>query len=564
MVYLPSMLEEKILEMIKHPENEVVEFKEATTNYNFNDIGKYFSALSNEANIRGLGEGWLVFGITNKGDIKGSHYRKQGSLQSLKKEIAANTNERLTFFEIYELTIQKCRIVAFQIPPAIPGIPTTWNGAAYAREDEATCPLPVNKFDLIRNQVGTDWSKQIVADATFDDLSPEAVARARELFIKKQRDPSITEDVFAKMTDEELLNKAGLLIKGKVTNTALILLGRPESSYLFDGFIPRITWTLYNADNTVKAYEHFDMPMLLAVDKVYAKIRNEKYRYIAGQLTLFPDEVYQYEPEVVKEIINNCIAHSDYRLRGKINVEEFEDRIVFINEGAFIPETVQTALEPGYKPPYYRNTFLCNAMAKLYMIDTNSMGIQTMYQIQRNKCFPLPTYNLDTPNRVIVTIYGKILDKNYTQLLHSNENLDLETVFLLDKVQKKEIISMDDYKRLKKNGLAEGRYPNIFVSFKVAELVGQKTEYVKNLGLNDDVCKTLIISTLKKIQRASNTELLEVIDAALPAILDEKQKRKKFSNLLQDMKKSGIVDSGGGRRYAKWFLVESKSTITNN
>lgn len=120
-------------------------------------------------------------------------------------------------------------------------------------------------------------------------------------------------------------------------------------------------------------------------------------------------------------------------------------------------------------------------MAKLYMIDTNSMGIQTMYQIQRNKCFPLPTYNLDTPNRVIVTIYGKILDKNYTQLLHSNENLDLETVFLLDKVQKKEIISMDDYKRLKKNGLAEGRYPNIFVSFKVAELVGQKTEYVKNL-----------------------------------------------------------------------------------
>ena len=192
------------------------------------------------------------------------------------------------------------------------------------------------------------------------------------------------------------------------------------------------------------------------------------------------------------------------------------------------------------------------------------MGIQTMYQIQRNKCFPLPTYNLDTPNRVIVTIYGKILDKNYTQLLHSNENLDLETVFLLDKVQKKEIISMDDYKRLKKNGLAEGRYPNIFVSFKVAELVGQKTEYVKNLGLNDDVCKTFIISTLKKIQRASNTELLEVIDAALPAILDEKQKRKKLSNLLQDMKKSGIVDSGGGRRYAKWFLVESKSTITNN
>lgn len=61
-------------------------------------------------------------------------------------------------------------------------------------------------------------------------------------------------------------------------------------------------------------------------------------------------------------------------MRGKINVEEFEDRLVFMNEGAFIPETIEAALEPGYKPPYYRNMFLCNAMVNLYMIDSNSMG----------------------------------------------------------------------------------------------------------------------------------------------------------------------------------------------
>lgn len=72
---------------------------------------------------------------------------------------------------------------------------------------------------------------------------------------------------------------------------------------------------------------------------------------------MFPEEVDQYNSNLVKEIINNCIAHSDYRLRGKINVEEYEDRLVFINEGAFIPETVEQALEPRYKPPYYRNAF---------------------------------------------------------------------------------------------------------------------------------------------------------------------------------------------------------------
>ena len=143
-----------------------------------------------------------------------------------------------------------------------------------------------------------------------------------------------------KLSDIEVLNKAGITIKGKITRTALLLLGKSESAHYFDGLIPRITWTLYNADNSVKAYEHFDMPMLLTVDKVYSRIRNVKYRYIAGQQTLFPDEVDQYEPELIKEILNNCIAHQDYRLRGKINVEEFEDKLVFINEGAFIPETM--------------------------------------------------------------------------------------------------------------------------------------------------------------------------------------------------------------------------------
>ena len=554
MVYTDSQLKEKIFRMIEAFESEVVEFKEARSNYSFNDIGKYFSALSNEANIRGFQEAWLVFGVTDNKELVGTEYRKQGNLQNLKRELVNGTNERLTFMEIYELTIDKCRIVAFQIPPAIRGIPTTWQGAAYAREHESVCPLPMNKVDLIRSQIGMDWSKEIVEDATMEDLDLEAIKRARELFSKRQSDRKKAQEVLNQLSDIEVLNKAGITIKGKITRTALLLLGNKESAHYFDGFIPRITWTLYNADKTAKAYEHFDMPMLLAVDKVYSRIRNVKYRYIAGQQTLFPDEVDQYEPELIKEIINNCIAHQDYRLRGKINVEEFEDKLVFINEGAFIPETIEQALEPGYKPPYYRNVFLCNAMVNLYMIDTNSMGIPMMYQIQRDKCFPLPTYDLNTINRVKVTVYGKILDKNYTQLLYSDADLNMRTVFLLDQVQKQEVISKESFKTLKKRGLIEGRYPNVFVSFKVADIVGQKAAYVRNKGLDDDICKQLIIKALESMGEASKQELMEVLEKALPEVLNDVQKSKKVSNLLQAMKREDIVDVKGKNRYAKWYL----------
>lgn len=552
MIYTEHQLKEMIIEMIDNFENEVVEFKEARTNYSFKDIGKYFSALGNEANIRGKREGWLIFGVANNKDIVGTSYRNDGGLQNLKKEIVGGTNERLTFMEIYELKMDDKRIVAFQIPPAFRGIPTTWQGAAYAREDENLCPLPMDKVDLIRSQIGFDWSKEIVPGASLQDLDDEAIAYARSLFIKKQNAEKRTSELLERMGDAEILNKAGILINGQVTNTALILLGKQESMHYFDGFIPRITWTLYSGDGKPKAYEHFDMPLLLAVDKVYAKIRNEKYRYLPGQQSLFPDEVYQYEPDVLKEVLNNCIAHSNYQLRGKINVEEFEDRLVFINEGNFIPETIERTLEEGYKPPYYRNTFLCHAMVNLYMIDTNSMGIPMMYQIQRDKCFPLPSYDLTDINRVKVTLYGKILDRNYTELLHANGNLDLRKVFLLDLIQKKETISKADYLTLKKEKLVEGRYPHIYVSYNIANLVGHKEDYVLNRGLKNDVYRQMILNALETMGEATVLELRTVLVGTFPSHMDEKQQSRKVSNILQVMKKEGIVEVHGTAHGARW------------
>ena len=87
MIYTDSQLKEKIVQMINDFESEVVEFKEARSNYSFNDIGKYFSALSNEANIRGFKEAWLIFGVSDDKKYVNTEFRKQGNLQSLKKEI---------------------------------------------------------------------------------------------------------------------------------------------------------------------------------------------------------------------------------------------------------------------------------------------------------------------------------------------------------------------------------------------------------------------------------------------------------------------------------------------
>lgn len=119
-------------------ENEIVEFKEAKSAYDFNKLGKYFSALSNEANLKGRPFAWLVFGIENKKhSIVGSQFRPtRKDLDSLKSEIANKITNRITFIDIYELHEPDGRVVMFQIPAAPKGIPIAFDGHYYGRDSE--------------------------------------------------------------------------------------------------------------------------------------------------------------------------------------------------------------------------------------------------------------------------------------------------------------------------------------------------------------------------------------------------------------------------------------------
>lgn len=179
--------------------------------------------------------------------------------------------------------------------------------------------------------------------------------------------------------------------------------------------------------------------------------------------TLFPIEVDQYDNYILRELINNCVVHQNYYLKGIINVMEFKDKLIITNEGNFIPEKVENVLQDGYSAPYYRNPFLANAMVNLNMIDTVGSGIKRIYNIQKEKYFPLPDYDLTEKNRVKVTLYGKIIDENYSKLLFEKANLNIDQVILLDKVQKKYPITKVQSDYLRKDKLIEGRYPNIYI-----------------------------------------------------------------------------------------------------
>lgn len=352
----------KILEL--PAETEWVEFKHAQEDFPFDKIGKYFSALSNEANLNRKECGWLVFGVDDKTkNAQGSDYRARGRrvLDSLKKEIADKTTNRITFVEIYELEKNGKRIIMFQIPPAPQGMPVAWEGHYYGREGESLAALSPQEYEAIRNQAKPDWSAQVCAGASVADLDSNAILKARKEF--KIKFPKMSADVDS-WDNAVFLNKAKITIEGRLTRAAILLLGKPESEHFISPFTAKISWILRDDKNADKDYEHFGAPFILNTDLALAKIRNLNYRYLPDN-TLFPIEITQYEPYVIREALHNCIAHQDYEFCSRISVIEKPEELVFSNAGSFLPGTVESVIEKDAPPKYYRNQFLANAYGNI-------------------------------------------------------------------------------------------------------------------------------------------------------------------------------------------------------
>ena len=293
-------------------------------------------------------------------------------------------------------------------------------------------------------------------------------------------------------------------------------------------------------DNIEKDYEHFSCPFILSIDNLKLKIRNLKYRYIKEE-GLFPEEVEQYDPFIIREALNNAIAHQDYTLGGKtIVVENEKGTLSFSNSGDFIPKDIEYVVTHEIPEDKYRNPFLANAMVNLNMIDTIGSGIKRMFIIQKDKYFPLPDYNFND-RKVQVTFTGKVIDLSFAKKIAKNPNLSLTEIYYLDKVAKKKPLTDNEIKVLKRKKLIEGRKPNFYISSQVADISNLQEDYIKQKGIDSDYIKKVILDYLNKFHQVNRKSLESIL---LPKISERQsiqQKKDKIKNILQQMRREGLI-----------------------
>ncbi|OJV90968.1 MAG: hypothetical protein BGO34_22025 [Bacteroidia bacterium 44-10] len=530
-------------------ENEYVEFKSgnAVTNER---LGMYISAISNAACIHNNPFGYLVFGIDdNTHAVEGTKFRFQKRKEG-NSELEIWIRRLLSpsiKFEFLPCDYEGHYLEVFKIPAAV-GEPTYFKNTPYIRFGSSLTELKkYPQYIKVIYNSQDDWSAKIIESATIKDLDSEAISLAREKFKEKMAGKPFFDDI-DRWSDETFLDKARITLNSKITNTAIILLGKPESSHYILPSVAQITWKL---DTEEKAYEHFEIPFFTTVNDVLRQIRNVKYKFFPRN-QLVAVEVQKYDPEVILEALNNCIAHQQYSYNSRIILTEQTGKLIFSNAGSFFEGNVEDYTTGNKTPQKYRNRWLTNAMVTLKMIDSLGYGIHKMYKSQMQRYFPLPDYSKSTWDEVVLEIYGHAIDENYSKLLiERKDDIDLTDAVLLDKVQKSLPINDEAARRLKQKGFIEGRKPNYFISAQIADITDKKAQYTRNKGLDTELLKSFILKHIEIHGYATRKEIDELLMDKMPDYLDERQRKKRIENIIQQMK-TNTIKNIGTRTNPKW------------
>ena len=538
-------------------ETEWVEFK--VGNKDPVRIGRYISGLSNAACEVQQDFGYLLWGIENDThEIKGTSFdpdsMKVGN-QPLVIWLRSLLSPEIGF-GFHSVDFDEGRVVVLEIEAAYRQ-PVAFLKEAWIRVGSSLTELSKypHKAARIFQTVGRDWSAEVTEGVGLSVLDSNALAFARKQFSEKHERDSFADEI-AFWDDETFLNKAKLAVDGRPTKAALLLLGRPEAIHQLAPSVARITWNLLNSEGTSLDYQHFGPPFLLAVDRVFAKIRNITLRTMPDG-SLFPVEISQYDPWVFREAVHNAIAHQDYRLCKSIAVTEFPDRLVIANAGAFLPGSIDAALEAQTRPRYYPNAALAEAMVELKMIDTIGSGIRRMFMTQRKRFMPMPDYELRL-EEVSVTLPGRIFDSKYTQVLIRRSDLSLADIILLDRIQKGVRIGKESVAGLRKKGLVEGRYPNVFPAGEVAAVGGKNAEYVEAKAFDDDFYMHKILQYICQKGFATRDEVEKLVSKHLSSTMTEGQRKNKIGNILSVSmrRRNGWIESKRNKGLRTWFLTE--------
>lgn len=500
----------------------------------------YVTALCNE------GGGTLVLGMHDKYPHKVLGTQQNlNALGVLESNIYNDCGIRPCVYELFEdPEKQTGRVVVIQVDGRPIGKLFRFEDVALMRVGEELKPMSDERIFQILREHEPDFSAEFCPGLKFSDLDLESIAILKKRYSEKQRNPN-----FRTLSDRQALSDLKLISGSKVTYAALILLGKNE---MLQKHLPQAKIILeYRKSTSLIPFDNrqtYCGPFYKIVDDLWHDInlRNSK---IDIQNNSYFDNINYFNEEVIREAINNAVAHRDYRRNSETVIKLYPELFVVMNAGGFPLGVSQENLLEVQSTP--RNRLLSEVLVATGVGERSGQGVDKIYRITLSEGKDLPDYSHSDNFRVELRIDVAIKDAAFAIFIESEqrdldpeERLSVLEVMGLDAIRRgksesvpKEIISkLLSRKLIEKRGKTRATHYILAKSY--YETCGQNAEYTNEQEWGVEQALPHILSHFKSFKTAKMKDFA--------ALLEPHLTRRQVRSLIDKMTPFYLVKTGSG------------------
>ncbi len=528
-------------------EGRHLEFKTASGGFHFEELVKYCVALGNE------GGGTIVLGVT---DTRPRRVRGTPAFAEPGRTEAGLFQQLRLHVPVEEYFHQGQRVLIVHVPSRLPGTALQHRGSFWMRAGDALVPMTDEQLRRIHQETGPDFSAELCA-ARREDLDPAAIEILRRLWQRK----SPAQDIASRPADR-LLSDAELVIDGRVTYAALILLGTRAALGRHLGQAEVVfEYRSSEAPGPAAQRQEFRQGFLPTLDEVWnlINLRNDLQHFRQGLVVL---DVPTFNEHAIREAVLNAVSHRDYRSGGSVFVRQFPRRIEIVSPGGLpagiTPDNVIWQQNP-------RNRRIAEVLAKCGLVERAGQGFDLIFRECIRQSKPLPDFSRTDAHSVWLTLHGEIGDPEFLRFLEEigGERLaafgtdDFLVVDLVHREQPIPEMLRPRVEPLLADGVLErvgrGRGSRLLLSRRFYRHLGKGGAYTRKRGLDRETNKQLLLKHIR--DNAADGATLADLQEVLPGL-----GRRTIQGLLESLRNEGAVLLKGKTRAARWYPGEVRGS----
>ena len=438
----------------------------------------------------------------------------ENALGKLENEIYKALQIPVDAYELFDE--QNNRVVVVEIPRHPVGKALRFEDVPLWRSGEELIPMPDKVLFSILQETDPDYSQAICEGVTIDDLDKEAIDILKEKYARKQNNPT-----FTSLSDRQALSDLKLIEGNKVTNAAVLLVGKAE---IIQQNFPQAK--VQHEFRTTEGQERFDKrlsfvaPFYILIDQLWKAV-NDRNGSVPVQEGAYMFDIPFFNEEVIREVINNAFAHRDYRLASEIVIKQYPTKLSVISPGGFpIGVTLENILTVSSTP---RNRLLADVLAATGIVERSGQGMDVIFRLTLSEGKQTPDYSKTNNYQVTAILSATVKDpgfalfiKSIQQELPENQKLSVFDVLTFCAIREgKQPKDKEIAKRLYSMGYLEKRGKTSAIRYilprRYYELTGNQSEYSELTDWDDEQIWSVLFRYLKKYGTAKKTDIAKLI-----------------------------------------------------